>query len=112
MNMISSSSSTTAYARARRRKGFRFWVGRVLLGLRALLVGLVALGASYRAIATARDQGSYPPPGRLIDVGGYRRWSRPYALASHWRRRQTNFHIPRRVKSPAARIAGRDAHPR
>ncbi len=72
MNTITSSGRTTAHVPARRKKGFGFWVGRVLLALLALLVGLAAIGASYQAIATARDQRTYPPPGRLVDVGGYR----------------------------------------
>src|SRR5881397_2830757 len=38
----------------------------------ALIVGLGAAGASYEAIAAGGDAKAYPPPGRLIDVGGYR----------------------------------------
>jgi hypothetical protein len=38
----------------------------------ALIVGLVLLGASYEAISSMGDAKAYPPPGRLIDVGGYR----------------------------------------
>ena len=52
----------------RRRNCVGFWFGRVLLGL----VALAAMGASYQAVATAIDQRSYPPPGQLIDVGGYK----------------------------------------
>jgi pimeloyl-ACP methyl ester carboxylesterase len=47
-------------------------MGRVLLGLLALLVGLSLIGALYQAIATANDQRAYPPPGQLVDVGGYK----------------------------------------
>jgi pimeloyl-ACP methyl ester carboxylesterase len=50
---------------------FSVWVGRILRGLLTLLVGLVAIGASYQVIATAIDPHTYPPPGQLIDVGGY-----------------------------------------
>lgn len=52
---------------------------RVLRGLArgtaltlALLIGLVAVGATYEAIAAGGDAKAYPPPGRLVDVGGYR----------------------------------------
>ena len=38
----------------------------------ALIVGLAAAGASYEAIAAGGDAKAYPPPGRLVDVGGYR----------------------------------------
>jgi pimeloyl-ACP methyl ester carboxylesterase len=72
MNTIRSSGRTTTDLPARRKQGFGFWLGRLLLALLALLVGLAAIGASYQAIATARDQHTYPPPGRLVDVGGYR----------------------------------------
>ncbi len=47
---------------------FRF----VLLVEAALLAILAAVGAIYQATSNARDQRQYPPPGKLIDVGGYR----------------------------------------
>ena len=50
----------------------RRWSGRALLGLLALFAGLAALGAGYEAIMAARDAERYPPPGQLVDVGGYR----------------------------------------
>jgi hypothetical protein len=49
-----------------------FWTGRVLLGLAIALVALAASGAIYQAVASAIDQRSYPPPGQLVDVGGYK----------------------------------------
>lgn len=40
------------------------------------VVGLIALlaiaGATFEAIASARDRRMYPPPGRLVDIGGRR----------------------------------------
>ena len=45
---------------------------RVLL-IVALVIALLALtGFLYQSIASAVDASSYPAPGRLIDVGGYR----------------------------------------
>jgi pimeloyl-ACP methyl ester carboxylesterase len=41
----------------------------------ALIVAVIALavmGAAYQAIATQMDRHDYPPPGQLVDVGGYR----------------------------------------
>jgi len=73
MNTITSSTGTTVQPHsARRRKGVGFWAGRVLLGLVITLVALAATGASYQAVATAIDQRTYPAPGQLVDVGGYR----------------------------------------
>jgi hypothetical protein len=70
--MTSSTDTTVPGQSAQRTHGFGIWVGRILRGLLALLIGLVAVGASYQAIATAIDRQHYPAPGQLVDVGGYR----------------------------------------
>jgi len=49
-----------------------FWTVRILLGLLALIVLLALGGATYEAIMAAGDSKRYPPPGQLVDVGGYR----------------------------------------
>ena len=68
---------TTSTTPASVRTGKRF--GRVLRGLgrglamvAALLAGLSLAGAGYEAIAARGDARAYPPPGQLVDVGGYR----------------------------------------
>ncbi len=72
MNTITSSHETHAHApQARRQRGRSFWIRRVLLGLLCSLLVLTGTGALYQTVATAIDQRTYPPPGRLIDVGGY-----------------------------------------
>jgi pimeloyl-ACP methyl ester carboxylesterase len=38
----------------------------------ACILVLAAWGAAYERISASRDRRLYPPPGRLIDVGGYR----------------------------------------
>jgi len=38
----------------------------------ALIAGLALAGAGYEAIAARGDAQTYPPPGRLVDIGGYR----------------------------------------
>ena len=46
------------------------WVMRVIGGIVGLVVVLMLVGPVYQAIATARDASNYPPPGKLVDVGG------------------------------------------
>jgi pimeloyl-ACP methyl ester carboxylesterase len=72
MKTMTSSSDTLAPVQPRRRKNrFVFWTRRVLRALLLALAGLATIGAVYQAVATAIDQRTYPPPGQLVDVGGY-----------------------------------------
>ena len=51
------------------------WVGtarRATAGLVAGSVCVGVVGAVVQAVATSRDAKRYPPPGRLVDLGGYR----------------------------------------
>lgn len=45
---------------------------RIALALLAIPIALLALGASYEALMAAGDAERYPPPGRLVDIGGRR----------------------------------------
>jgi pimeloyl-ACP methyl ester carboxylesterase len=56
----------------RKRSRLWRWAKRVLAGLAAVVVVLLLAGATYQFIATKIDERKYPPPGRLVDVGGYR----------------------------------------
>src|ERR671916_910967 len=47
------------------------WIGKALLGLIVALLVLAGAGAIYQAIATERAERAYPPPGEMVDVGGY-----------------------------------------
>jgi pimeloyl-ACP methyl ester carboxylesterase len=47
-------------------------VARGLGVVLALSVALALTGAGYEALASRGDAQAYPPPGRLVDVGGYR----------------------------------------
>jgi len=47
-------------------------LAQISFGLIALVFALVAVTAIYGAIATANERTRFPPPGRLVDVGGYR----------------------------------------
>ena len=59
---------------ARPHERSRLWRGtkRVLAGLAGVVAVLLLAGATYQFIATKIDERKYPPPGRLVDVGGYR----------------------------------------
>src|SRR4030095_8529101 len=52
----------------RRGRGCLLWLGA---SLAALLV-LMLVGYIYEPIAEAADARAYPPPGQLVDIGGYR----------------------------------------
>lgn len=49
-------------------RGCLTWLGRIML----LLIGLSLVGYIYEPIAEAADAKAYPPPGQMVDVGGYR----------------------------------------
>lgn len=49
---------------------FRRWMKRLFLGLLALLVLLVVVGAIYEALGRRNAEAKYPPRGQMIDVGG------------------------------------------
>ncbi len=52
----------------RRGRGCLLWLGGGL----AVLLGLALVGYLYEPFAEAADAKWYPPPGQLVDVGGYR----------------------------------------
>ncbi|MBK8903975.1 MAG: alpha/beta fold hydrolase [Anaerolineaceae bacterium] len=54
-----------------RRASWQRWLTRGLIALAFILVALAMTGASYQAVAARADMRNYPPPGQLVDVGGY-----------------------------------------
>jgi pimeloyl-ACP methyl ester carboxylesterase len=52
----------------RRGRGCLLWLGASL----ASLLGLMLIGSIYESRAEASDARTYPPPGQMVDVGGYR----------------------------------------
>lgn len=58
----------TARTSKRRGRGCLLWLGAGL----ASLLGLMLIGSIYESRAEAADAITYPPPGQLVDVGGYR----------------------------------------
>jgi pimeloyl-ACP methyl ester carboxylesterase len=65
--MISGSTGKVP-ASQRRGRGCLLWLGASL----ALVLGLLLVGYIYEPLAEASDEKMYPPPGQLVDVGGYR----------------------------------------
>lgn len=70
MATIETSLQTPRVARLRRR-ALRA-IGRGLTIALAVVVALGLAGAAYEAIAARGDAVSYPPPGQMVDVGGFR----------------------------------------
>ena len=53
------------------RGQFRRWVFRIFAVILGLLLCAIIAGSIYQAIESMRERRLYPPPGELIDVGGY-----------------------------------------
>ena len=52
-------------------RGVEVTIGALLGDLVALVVAVVLVGIAYQAIGSARDNRRFPPPGQMVDVGGY-----------------------------------------
>ena len=50
----------------------RRWTIRILVGLCGLIVVPALTGATYQWLATRQELAATPPPGQLVDIGGYR----------------------------------------
>lgn len=48
------------------------WTKRLAAGAVALVILAAGLGAGYQEVATRIDAERFPPPGEMVDVGGYR----------------------------------------
>lgn len=48
------------------------WIMIIGLGLICLIAVLLLSGVAYQFISSKIDENAYPPPGKLVDVGGYR----------------------------------------
>ena len=57
---------------ARRKPRLPRKIAGIAGGALGLLAIAAAAGAAYEAIASMGDATAYPPPGRMVDVGGYR----------------------------------------
>lgn len=52
----------------RRGRGCLLWLGILVV----VVLGLMLVGALYESAAEAADARAFPPPGQMVDVGGYR----------------------------------------
>jgi pimeloyl-ACP methyl ester carboxylesterase len=48
------------------------WLSRFFIGLAVVAIVIAAAGVAYQTIASTRDRRSYPMPGQLVDIGGYK----------------------------------------
>lgn len=48
------------------------WILRIVVLLIALIAIVIVAGCAYQSIAESNEARTYPPPGNLIDVGGYK----------------------------------------
>jgi pimeloyl-ACP methyl ester carboxylesterase len=48
------------------------WTRRILVGLAALVIVAALFGATYQWLATRKALAVTPPPGHLVDIGGYK----------------------------------------
>lgn len=60
--------SVQAPGAGRRGRAALLWLGRAVL----IILGLATIGAIRESRAEAADLRAYPPPGKMVDVGGYR----------------------------------------
>lgn len=54
------------------KRGFLFWLKRIMTGFLLFVVLLVGTVFAGGAIVRAQVKANYPAPGRLVDVGGYK----------------------------------------
>lgn len=59
------------HVETRRRAPLWRWLGWGAGGLLVVVLLLVGASATYQAIGVANDQRRFPPPGQLVDVGGF-----------------------------------------
>ena len=48
------------------------WIGRIAIGLGAVIALVMLVGASYEAAGRRSAARDFPPPGKLVDIGGRR----------------------------------------
>ncbi len=54
-----------------KRKGIFFWIGRILLGLLILFLGLILFGLIREQITRRNIAAEYPAPGEMVNINGH-----------------------------------------
>jgi pimeloyl-ACP methyl ester carboxylesterase len=54
------------------KRGFLFWLKRIVTGFLIFILALIATVFAGGALVRAQVKANYPPPGEMVDVGGYR----------------------------------------
>jgi pimeloyl-ACP methyl ester carboxylesterase len=54
------------------KRGFLFWIKRIVTGFLIFILALVATIFAGGALVRAQVKANYSPPGQLVDVGGYK----------------------------------------
>src|SRR5688572_23504189 len=95
----------------RRGRGCLVWLG----GIVVVLLGLMLLGTWRESVAEAADRRAYPPPGQMVDVGGYRlhlhctgEGSATVVFASGWGDLSASWGWVRREAAKTTRICTSD----
>ena len=66
--MVNQNNNQEGRAPTRRGRKLMIWLGGIL----AVVLILILAGWIYEPLAEAADAKAYPPPGQMVDVGGYR----------------------------------------
>lgn len=54
------------------KRGFLFWLKRIMTGFLIFILALFVMIFAGGAFVRAQVKANYPPPGQLVDVGGYK----------------------------------------
>jgi pimeloyl-ACP methyl ester carboxylesterase len=54
------------------KRGFLFWLKRIVTGFLIFIIALIVTVFTGGALVRAQVKANYPPPGQLVDVGGYK----------------------------------------
>jgi pimeloyl-ACP methyl ester carboxylesterase len=68
VEMNNQNHSAEVGTRRYRARGYLRW----FIGILALVLGLMLIGAIYESAAETADAQAFPPPGQMVDIGGYR----------------------------------------
>ncbi len=72
MSMTATSPAALPASRSTPGERVRHLLKRGFTGLAITIITLAGIGAIYQAVAAAKDQRAFPPPGQMIDIGGRR----------------------------------------